>query len=103
MESTQGQEQPPSPSSAWYVIRKGARDLGLPADHPHDFHHWRATQVLRQGVPINQVQGYLHIIAQFAQHSSMPGRPIEQSTTRERGHIQFEVELRCRSLTRPNL
>ena len=48
-----------SPNSAWYMIRKAARDLGLPAIHPHDFRHWRATQMLRQGVPIDQVQGYL--------------------------------------------
>jgi site-specific recombinase XerD len=52
--------RPLSPNSAWYMIRKAARDLGLPAIHPHDFRHWRATQMLRQGVPIDQVQGYLN-------------------------------------------
>ena len=49
-----------TPNSAWYMIRKTARDMGLPAIHPHDFRHWRATQMLRQGVPIDQVQGYLN-------------------------------------------
>jgi site-specific recombinase XerD len=52
--------KPFSPNSAWYMIRKAARTLGLPAIHPHDFRHWRATQMLRQGVPIDQVQGYLN-------------------------------------------
>jgi len=52
--------KPLTPTSAWYVIRKAATDLGLPAIHPHDFRHWRATQMLRQGVPIDQVQGYLN-------------------------------------------
>jgi integrase/recombinase XerD len=52
--------KPLSPNSAWYMVRKAARDLGLPAIHPHDFRHWRATQMLRQGVPIDQVQGYLN-------------------------------------------
>ena len=48
-----------SPNSAWYMIGRAARDLGLTAIHPHDFRHWRATHMLRQGVPIDQVQGYL--------------------------------------------
>ncbi|MFQ5922326.1 MAG: tyrosine-type recombinase/integrase [Anaerolineales bacterium] len=52
--------KPLSPNSAWYMVRKTARDLGLPAIHPHDFRHWRATQMLRQGIPIDQVQGYLN-------------------------------------------
>ena len=37
-----------------------ARSLGLPHIHPHDFRHWRAAQMLREGVPIDQVQRYLN-------------------------------------------
>ena len=51
---------PLSPNAAWRIIRKAADDLGLPQIHPHDFRHWRATQMLREGVPIDQVQRYLN-------------------------------------------
>jgi site-specific recombinase XerD len=51
---------PLSPNAAWRIIRKAADDLGLPPIHPHDFRHWRATQMLREGVPIDQVQRYLN-------------------------------------------
>jgi integrase len=51
---------PLSPNAAWCMIQKAARDLGLPHIHPHDFRHWRATQMLREGVPIDQVQRYLN-------------------------------------------
>jgi site-specific recombinase XerD len=51
---------PLSPNSAWRVVQKAARDRGLPHIHPHDFRHWRATQMLRQGVPIDQVQRFLN-------------------------------------------
>jgi site-specific recombinase XerD len=51
---------PLTPNAAWRVIQKAARDLGLPHIHPHDFRHWRATQMLREGVPIDQVQRYLN-------------------------------------------
>jgi integrase len=27
---------------------------------PHNFHHWRVAQMLRGGVPIDQVQRYLN-------------------------------------------
>jgi site-specific recombinase XerD len=51
---------PLSPNAAWRIIRKAAEDLGLPQIHPHDFRHWRATQMLLEGVPIDQVQRYLN-------------------------------------------
>jgi site-specific recombinase XerD len=51
---------PLSPNAAWRIIRKAAEDLRLPRIHPHDFRHWRATQMLREGVPIDQVQRYLN-------------------------------------------
>jgi site-specific recombinase XerD len=52
---------PLTPNAAWRVIQKAARDLGLTHIHPHDdFRHWRATQMLREGVPIDQVQRYLN-------------------------------------------
>jgi site-specific recombinase XerD len=51
---------PLSPNAAWRIIRKAADVLDLPQIHPHDFRHWRATQMLREGVPIDQVQRYLN-------------------------------------------
>ncbi|MDF1500896.1 MAG: site-specific integrase, partial [Anaerolineales bacterium] len=51
---------PLSPNAAWRIIRKAASHLDLPQIHPHDFRHWRATQMLREGVPIDQVQRYLN-------------------------------------------
>jgi site-specific recombinase XerD len=52
--------QPLSPNAAWRIVQKAARELGLPHVHPHDFRHWRATCMLRQGVPIDQVQRFLN-------------------------------------------
>jgi integrase len=51
---------PLSPNAVWDMIQRAARELGLPHIHPHDFRHWRATQMLRQGVPIDQVQRFLN-------------------------------------------
>jgi integrase len=51
---------PLTPNAAWRMIQRAAKDLGLPHIHPHDFRHWRATQMLREGVPIDQVQRYLN-------------------------------------------
>jgi site-specific recombinase XerD len=51
---------PLSSNASWRIIRKAASDLRLPQIHPHDFRHWRATQMLREGVPIDQVQRYLN-------------------------------------------
>lgn len=51
---------PLSANAVWRVLRRTARDLGLSAIHPHDFRHWRATQMLQEGVPIDQVQRFLN-------------------------------------------
>jgi site-specific recombinase XerD len=51
---------PLSANAVWRMLRRTARDLGLPAIHPHDFRHWRATQMLQEGVPIDQVQRFLN-------------------------------------------
>lgn len=51
---------PLSSNAVWRMIRRTARDLGLPHIHPHDFRHWRATQMLQEGVPIDQVQRFLN-------------------------------------------
>jgi len=52
--------QPLSSNSAWRIVRKAAKELGLSHIHPHDFRHWRATQMLREGVPVDQVQRFLN-------------------------------------------
>lgn len=51
---------PLSSNSAWRLVQKAAQELGLSHIHPHDFRHWRATQMLREGVPIDQVQRFLN-------------------------------------------
>jgi site-specific recombinase XerD len=52
--------QPLSPNAAWRVVEGAAVSLGLSHIHPHDFRHWRATQMLRQGVALDQVQRFLN-------------------------------------------
>jgi site-specific recombinase XerD len=52
--------QPLSANSAWRVVKRAAKDLGLTHIHPHDFRHWRATEMLRDGVPVDQVQRFLN-------------------------------------------
>lgn len=52
--------KPFSPNAVWRMIHSTSRKLGLPHIHPHDFRHWRATQMLQQGVPIDQVQRFLN-------------------------------------------
>lgn len=52
--------KPMSANAVWRVIRRTAKRLGLPHIRPHDFRHWRATQMLREGVPIDQVQRFLN-------------------------------------------
>jgi len=53
-------ETPLSANAVWRMIRHTAKALGLPHIHPHDFRHWRATQMLAEGVPIDQVQRFLN-------------------------------------------
>ncbi len=52
--------EPMSANAVWRMIRRAAKSLGLPHIHPHDFRHWRATQMLQEGVPIDQVQRFLN-------------------------------------------
>lgn len=52
--------QPLSANAVWRMIRRTSKVLGLPHIHPHDFRHWRATQMLQEGVPIDQVQRFLN-------------------------------------------
>ena len=52
--------QPISPHSAWRIVWQAALDAGLPHIRPHDFRQCMATRMLRQGVPIDQVQRFLH-------------------------------------------
>ena len=51
-----------SPNSTCNIIRESLQGpVGLPAQSIHiTFRHWRATQMTRQGVPIDQVRGYLN-------------------------------------------
>ena len=44
---------------AWRVVQRAARALGLPNITPHDFRHWRATQLINAGHPLDVVQDYL--------------------------------------------
>lgn len=44
---------------AWRVVQRAARALGLGSITPHDFRHWRATQLLNAGYPLDVVQDYL--------------------------------------------
>jgi site-specific recombinase XerD len=52
--------QPLSPNAAWRIVQSAAVSLGLSHIHPHDFRHWRATQMLREGVALDQVQRFLN-------------------------------------------
>jgi integrase len=47
-----------SARAVWGLVGRAALKLGLPHIHPHDFRHWRATQMLQAGVPIDQVQRF---------------------------------------------
>jgi integrase len=44
---------------AWRVVQRAARALGVRSITPHDFRHWRATQLLNAGHPLDVVQDYL--------------------------------------------
>jgi integrase/recombinase XerD len=49
-----------SPSGAHNVIKRAVKALGLdPSLSAHDFRHYRATQLLREGVPLEVVQEFL--------------------------------------------
>ncbi len=44
---------------AWRVVQRASRALGLGKISPHDFRHWRATQLINAGHPLDVVQDYL--------------------------------------------
>ncbi|NDJ78621.1 MAG: site-specific integrase [Chloroflexi bacterium] len=44
---------------AWRVVQRAAKALGLPNITPHDFRHWRASQLVTQGLSPDDVQDYL--------------------------------------------
>jgi integrase/recombinase XerD len=48
-----------SRTAVWRVVTTAARGLGLRPIHPHDLRHWRATQLVNAGQPLDVVQDYL--------------------------------------------
>jgi len=44
---------------AWRVVQRAAAALGLKPITPHDFRHWRATQLINAGHSLDVVQEYL--------------------------------------------
>jgi site-specific recombinase XerD len=44
---------------AWRIAQRAARALGLHSITPHDFRHWRATQLINAGHSLDVVQDYL--------------------------------------------
>jgi len=52
--------QPLTRMSIWRAVKKAARALGLSRiTSPHAFRHYRATQLLNEGMPLESVQAYL--------------------------------------------
>ncbi|MFC1465123.1 MAG: tyrosine-type recombinase/integrase [Candidatus Brachytrichaceae bacterium NZ_4S206] len=46
--------------SVWRAVKRAAKALGLSkAASPHAFRHYRATQLLNEGMPLESVQAYL--------------------------------------------
>jgi site-specific recombinase XerD len=44
----------------WAIVKKATRALGLhKSTSPHSFRHFRATQLLNEGMPLESVQAYL--------------------------------------------
>ncbi len=44
---------------AWRVVQRASKALGLQKITPHDFRHWRATQLINAGHQLDVVQDYL--------------------------------------------
>ncbi len=44
---------------AWRIVQRASRALGLGSITPHDFRHWRATQLINAGHSLDVVQDYL--------------------------------------------
>lgn len=52
--------QPLTRMSVWRAVKRAATALGLSkAASPHAFRHYRATQLLNEGMPLESVQAYL--------------------------------------------
>ncbi|MCS6849415.1 MAG: tyrosine-type recombinase/integrase [Anaerolineae bacterium] len=52
--------QPLTRMSIWRAVKRAAKALGLSkAASPHAFRHYRATQLLNEGMPLESVQAYL--------------------------------------------
>ncbi len=55
-----GKAQAISRKSAWKIVKDAAVALGLhKTTSPHSFRHYRATQLLNEGMPLESVQAYL--------------------------------------------
>jgi site-specific recombinase XerD len=55
-----GKGQPLTRMSVWRAVKRAAQALGLSkAASPHAFRHYRATQLLNEGMPLESVQAYL--------------------------------------------
>ncbi|NDJ84484.1 MAG: tyrosine-type recombinase/integrase [Chloroflexi bacterium] len=44
---------------AWRIVRRAAQALGMAEVSPQDFRHWRAIQLIQQGIPLHEVQSLL--------------------------------------------
>jgi site-specific recombinase XerD len=55
-----GKGQPLGRGTIWSVVKQAAKALGLHhRTSPHSFRHYRATQLLNEGMPLESVQAYL--------------------------------------------
>jgi len=55
-----GRGQPLGRGTIWKVVKDAAKALGLHhSTSPHSFRHFRATQLLNEGMPLESVQTYL--------------------------------------------
>jgi site-specific recombinase XerD len=55
-----GRGNPLSRQTIWSVVKGAAEALGLhDTTSPHSFRHYRATQLLNEGMPLESVQAYL--------------------------------------------
>lgn len=55
-----GKGQPLTRMSIWRAVKHAAKKLGLSSiTSPHSFRHYRATQLLNEGMPLESVQAYL--------------------------------------------
>lgn len=55
-----GKGKPLGRGTVWAVVKEAAKALGLHrSTSPHSFRHYRATQLLNEGMPLESVQAYL--------------------------------------------